>query len=111
MFWASTVDDGRRFGHHCCWWTSKHHLNIEVDKHKLIFTLFYRTYQNRLMAALTKVCARLPAPWEAWIHQIHAARGVGGFTTMVVVFVVCLCVVVDGLVTSQAHHMSKGMRK
>ena len=63
------------------------------------------------MEALTKVCARPPAPWAAWIHQIHAAGGVDGSTTMVVVFVVCLCVVVDGLVTSRAHCMSKGTRE
>ena len=36
---------------------------------------------------------------------------VGGSTTMVMVFVVCLCVVVDGFVTSQAHRMSKGTRE
>ena len=63
------------------------------------------------MEALTKVCARLSATWVAWIHQIHAAGEVGGSTTMVVVFVVCLCVVVDGLVMSQAHRMSKGTRE
>ena len=34
------------------------------------------------MKALTKVCARLPTPRAAWIHQIHAAGGVGGSTTM-----------------------------
>jgi hypothetical protein len=39
------------------------------------------------MAASKKVCARPPTPLAAWIHQIHAARGVGGFTTMAVVFV------------------------
>ncbi len=38
-------------------------------------------------------------------------RGVGGSTTMVVVFVVCLCVVVDKLVTSRAHCMSKATRE
>jgi hypothetical protein len=27
----------------------------------------------------------------AWIHQIHAAGGVSGSITMVVVFVGCLC--------------------
>jgi hypothetical protein len=33
-------------------------------------------------------CARPPTPAGAvWIHQIHAAGGVGGYTTMVVVFV------------------------
>ncbi len=52
------------------------------------------------MEALTKVCARLPAHRAAWNHQIHAAGGVGGSTTMVVVFVACLCDVVDGLMTS-----------
>jgi len=25
--------------------------------------------------------------WVAWVHQIHAAAGVGGSTTMVMVFV------------------------
>ena len=44
------------------------------------------------MEALTKVCARPPAPcWAARIHQILAAGGVGSSTTMVVVLVVCLC--------------------
>ena len=36
------------------------------------------------MAATEKVCARLPTLGEAWINQIHAVGGVGGFTTMVV---------------------------
>ena len=40
------------------------------------------------MAATEKVCARLPTPQAAWVHQIHAAGGVGGFTTMVMVFVI-----------------------
>jgi len=37
------------------------------------------------MAATEKVCARPPTPQAAWVHQIHVAGGVGGFTTMVVV--------------------------
>jgi hypothetical protein len=44
------------------------------------------------MAAPENVCTKLPTPWAAWYHQIHAAGGVGGSTTMVVVFVVCSCV-------------------
>jgi hypothetical protein len=32
-----------------------------------------------------------PTPWAAWNHQIYAAGGASGFTTMVVMFVVCLC--------------------
>jgi hypothetical protein len=28
-----------------------------------------------------------PIPWEAWIHQIHAAGGVSGSNTMVMLFV------------------------
>jgi len=32
-------------------------------------------------------------PPEAWVHQIHATGGVDGSTTMVVVFVLCLCFV------------------
>jgi len=34
-----------------------------------------------------KICGRPPAPRAAWVHQIHAAAGVGGSTTMVMVFV------------------------
>ena len=30
---------------------------------------------------------RPPTPRAAWVHQIHAAAGVGGSTTMVMVFV------------------------
>jgi hypothetical protein len=40
-----------------------------------------------LMMAMEEVCARSPTPQVAWVHQIHTAGGVGGFTTMVVVFV------------------------
>ena len=49
------------------------------------------------MATSKKVCARPPTPGAAWIHQIRATRGVGGFTTMVVVFVMfcAFCVVTD----------------
>ena len=39
------------------------------------------------MAALERTCARPPTPQAAWVHQIHAAGGVGGSTTMVMVFV------------------------
>ena len=40
------------------------------------------------MMATEKLCASPPTPQAAWVHQIHhAAGGVGGFTTMVVVFV------------------------
>ncbi len=46
------------------------------------------------MAALTKLCARPPAPQAAWIHQIHSTEGVGGSKIMIVVFIVCLCCVV-----------------
>ena len=31
--------------------------------------------------------AKPPTPQAAWIHQIHAAGGVSGSTTMVMVFV------------------------
>ena len=39
------------------------------------------------MAATAKVCTRPLTPGAVWIHQIHATGGVGGFTTMVVLFV------------------------
>jgi hypothetical protein len=38
------------------------------------------------MAAMEKVCAKLPTPQAASIHQIHAAGGAAGFTTVVAVF-------------------------
>ena len=38
------------------------------------------------MAATEKVCARPLTPGAAWVHQIHATGGLGGFTTMVMVF-------------------------
>ncbi len=40
---------------------------------------------------LGNICARPPATQTAWIHWIHAAGGVSGSITMVVVFVSCLC--------------------
>jgi hypothetical protein len=42
-------------------------------------------------AALERTCARPPATWTAWIHQIHTTEGASGSITMVVVFVGCLC--------------------
>jgi hypothetical protein len=39
------------------------------------------------MVANEKVCARPPTPGAVWIHQIHAAGGVCGSTTMMVVSV------------------------
>jgi len=36
------------------------------------------------MAALEQTCARPPTPQAAWVHQIHAAGGVSGFTTVIV---------------------------
>jgi hypothetical protein len=46
---------------------------------------------NSLIVALDNICARPPTPWAAWNHQIHAAGEASGSTTMVVMFVVCLC--------------------
>jgi hypothetical protein len=37
--------------------------------------------------ALEKICGRPLTPWEAWIHQIHAAGGASGSNTMVMLFV------------------------
>ena len=39
------------------------------------------------MAALEQTCARPPNPQAAWIHQIHAAGGTAGSTTMAAVFI------------------------
>jgi hypothetical protein len=40
-----------------------------------------------LTVASGRTCARLPTPQAAWVHQIHAAGGVSGSITMVMVFV------------------------
>jgi hypothetical protein len=41
-----------------------------------------------MAAAYERTCARPPTPQAAWVHQIHAAGGTSGSTTMVMV--VCL---------------------
>ena len=61
-------------------------LNIEVSRHKLISTLIYGIYWIASTAASEWTCARPPAPQMAWVHQIHAVGGVGGFATMVMVY-------------------------
>ena len=53
-----------------------------------------------------KICARTPAPWTASNCQIHAARGVGGSTTMVVLVVVELCCVMQFCLVVPSCHMS-----
>ncbi len=70
---------------------SPKYINIEVDRNKLITTLISWIYLNPLIATLDNICARPPAPRVAWNHWIHAAGGVSGSITMVVVFVGCLC--------------------
>ena len=45
------------------------------------------------MAALDQTCARSPTTQVVWIHQIHTAGGLSGSTTIMVVFVGCLCCV------------------
>ncbi len=62
--------------------------------------------QNPSTAALDSICARPPAPWAAWIHQIHAAGGASGSTTMVVMFVVlcCGCVLRSNLLYVKKYH-------
>jgi len=42
---------------------------------------------NTLKEPAEEIRGRLPTPRAAWVHQIHAAAGVGGSTTMVMVFV------------------------
>ena len=46
------------------------------------------------MAASEHTCTRLPTPQAAWVHQIHAAGGAIGSTTMVMVFVMLFVLVV-----------------
>jgi hypothetical protein len=48
---------------------------------------FKNTQKYSLTVALDNICARPPAPWVAWIHQIHAAGRASGSITMAMVFV------------------------
>ena len=93
ILWASASNSGCHFGHHCCRRTSPVRDHAEVNRNKLITALILWIYINPSIAALEKICARASAPQAVSIHQIHTARGVGGSTTMVVVFVVCVCCV------------------
>ncbi len=68
-------------------------LNIEVDEHILISTLIYWFKQYPLTVALDNICARVPTPQAAWIHQLHTAGEASGSNPMVVMFVVCFCCV------------------
>ncbi len=70
-------------------------LHIEVDKTKLISLLINWINKNPMTATSDNLYARPPGPWAAWIHQIHAAAGASSSTTMVVMFVVCLCSVLQ----------------
>jgi hypothetical protein len=97
---AAANDNGRRFGHHCPWQASDYIKIQEVERNIFISTFILGIYQNPLVAALQQTCARLPALQAAWIHQIHAAGGLGCSTTMVAVFVSCLCFLCCGLLMS-----------
>ena len=46
------------------------------------------------MEASERSCARPPTPQVAWFHQIHAAGGAIGSTTMVMVFVMLFVIFV-----------------
>jgi hypothetical protein len=63
------------------------YLKIEVDTNILSSTLIYRIKQIASTVAMEQTCARPPNAWAVWNHQIPAAVGTGGFTTMVVVFI------------------------
>ena len=86
MLLAVADDNGRRFGHHCRWRTSPNSIKQEASINKLISTLIYGIYLIASTEASERSCARPPTPQAAWVHQIHAAGGVSGSTTMVMVF-------------------------
>jgi hypothetical protein len=68
--------------------TDEPYFNKHRDQqNKLISTLNYCIYYIALTAALEKNCGGPPTPPAAWIHQIHAAGGVSGSTTIVMLSV------------------------
>ena len=62
-------------------------INIEATINKLISTLMYGIYTTASTVASEQTCARPPTSQAACVHQIHAAGGVSGSNTMVMVFV------------------------
>jgi hypothetical protein len=48
---------------------------------------FKNTQKYSLTVALDNICARPPAPWVVWIHQIHAAERASDSITMAMVLV------------------------
>ncbi len=78
MLGALAGDIGHHFGHHCGQQVSNANRNKLITK--------------------GKVSARLPTPPVVWVHQIHTARGLSGYATMVMVFA-RLFVFLCGLVT------------
>jgi hypothetical protein len=78
---------GCHFGHHCC-----RRMSPILIKRRgwSILINFYINLINLLQSfhsSLRKICARPPTPPAVWHHQIHAAGGVSGSITMVMVFV------------------------
>ena len=94
---AAAGNNGRRFGHHCRWRTSPNSIKQEASINKLISTLIYGIYLIASTEASGRTCARPPTPQAAWVHQIHAAGGASGSTTMVMVFVMLFVLFVQFL--------------
>jgi hypothetical protein len=88
MFWASADNNGCHFVHHYYWGTSQHQLNIEVDEQR----------PQKMNAQ-----GRPPLGWCGFIESMPL-EGAAAPSPWWWCFLV-VCVVVDGLVTSQAHCM------
>ena len=99
MLLAAANDNGCCFGHHCCRWASLISIKHRGQYKLINFYFNLLNLLNRFDGVLEKSCTRPLTPQVAWVHQIHASWGVGGSTTMVMVFI-GLCVVCFGLVWS-----------
>ena len=87
MLSAIAGNNGRHFGHNCCRRASK---ISKKNRGQQIYTNFYINLMNPLKPfdrGFRKICTRTPSPQVASIYPIHAARGVSGSNTMVMVFV------------------------
>jgi hypothetical protein len=58
---------------------------FDGQKYRTPGSFFARGWTS--MAALERICARMPTPQAAWVHQIHTAGGTSGSNTMVILFV------------------------
>jgi hypothetical protein len=60
---AAAADNGCRFGHHCCWWTSPNSIKLEVDINKLLFYIYLMNQTKSFDGSNGKGMRKAAHPW------------------------------------------------